>query len=130
MMTGLYFPHVLITSALCGVIWMVQISHYPQFHYLDPERFKEAMLVHQGKISWVVIPLMIAELALSLFTLHLPSIAIVGLIWGSTFFIQVPLHDRLVRSGYGIEVVNKLIKTNWLRTSLWTLKLFLLMTNS
>ncbi len=122
----LTFAHILVTSALFGVIWMVQVSHYPLFHYLDPNRFKESMLVHQAKISWIVIPLMTAELGFSLFTLHIPSIIIVGLIWLTTFFVQVPLHDQLAKRGYQYETVKKLVDTNWIRTFLWSLKLIIL----
>ncbi len=125
-METLTFVHIIVTSCMVGVIWLVQISHYPQFHYIDPKRFHEAMLVHQAKISWVVIPLMTVELGLSLFTLHLPSIIIVATIWLTTFFVQVPLHDKLARNGYQIETVNKLVTTNWIRTFLWTGKLIFL----
>lgn len=125
-MESLTLVHIAVTSGLCVLIWMVQVNLYPLFHYVDPARFNEAMLVHQAKISWIVIPLMTAELGLSLFTLHIPSIIIVALIWGTTFFVHVPLHDKLARNGYQIETVKKLITMNWIRTCLWSVKLFLL----
>lgn len=121
-MESLSHAHLIVTCGLLGVIWMVQVSHYPLFLYLDRENFKEAMLVHQGKISWIVIPLMTVELALTLFTLHVPSIFIVGCIWLTTFFVQVPLHDELLRFGFDERKIGKLVTTNWIRTALWTLK--------
>lgn len=126
-METLKLIHLLVTSGLVVLIWLVQVSHYPLFHYLDPSRFKEAMLVHQAKISWIVIPLMIPELGLTLFTLHIPSIIIVTLIWLTTFFVQVPLHDQLARHGYDPQKITKLVTTNWIRTFLWSLKLVLLL---
>jgi len=121
-MEALTLAHFGVTCGLCVLIWLVQISHYPLFYYIDPTQFKEAMLVHQGKISWIVIPLMTAELGLSLATLHVPSIIFVALIWLTTFFIQVPLHDELARHGYEREKIRKLVTTNWIRTFLWTAK--------
>jgi hypothetical protein len=125
-MESLWPIHLAITSGLCVLIWLVQVTHYPLFHYIDPDRFKEAMLVHQAKISWIVIPLMTAELGLSLFTLHIPSIIFVCLIWGTTFFVQVPLHDQLAKGGYQYATVKKLVNSNWIRTFLWTGKLIFL----
>lgn len=125
-METLTLIHLLVTSGLVVLIWLIQVSHYPLFHYIDPARFKEAMLVHQAKITWIVVPLMVTELAMTLFTLHIPSIIIVALIWLTTFFVQVPLHDQLARHGYDSQRITRLVTTNWIRTFLWTLKLVLL----
>ena len=46
---------------------------------------------------------------------------LVILIWISTAILSVPLHNKL----YGkrdLEVVHKLIKTNWPRTIMWSAK--------
>jgi len=42
-------------------------------------------------------------------------------IWAVTFAVSVPCHRRLA-AGYDEKVVNRLIRTNWLRTTFWTAK--------
>ncbi|MEM9735245.1 MAG: hypothetical protein AAF908_01395, partial [Pseudomonadota bacterium] len=44
---------------------------------------------------------------------------LLGLVWASTFFVQVPLHGKLER-GHDATLVRRLVMTNWLRTFLWT----------
>ena len=44
---------------------------------------------------------------------------VLAIIWVTTALVQVPLHRRL-QDGYDRSVVAKLVKSNWLRTGLWT----------
>jgi len=77
-------------------------------------------------------PAMLLELASALLiTLQTPSPLIwlnLGLnliIFGLTFFLSVPLHSQLAE-GKDNQVIEKLIKTNWPRTIIWTMRLLLL----
>ncbi len=115
---------------LCGLIWTIQLVHYPMFHRLDRNRFSEHIRFHGFRISLLVIPLMILELITSASLVfiseyhtnhHLAGLATVLLIWLSTFFLQVPLHSKLM-NGYDSSAVNRLIHTNTIRTILWSLK--------
>jgi len=42
--------------------------------------------------------------------------------WISTFFIQIPIHNRL-EDGKDDQQIQKLISSNWIRTVCWTAKL-------
>jgi hypothetical protein len=42
-------------------------------------------------------------------------------IWLSTALLQVPAHRRL-SAGYDDRAASKLVTTNWLRTSLWSVR--------
>jgi len=115
---------------LCGLIWIVQLVHYPFFIYASNEKFEEAMGFHRKRISLIVIPVMFAELLssfwLSLFSstytnVHIAGFIVVLLIWGVTFTTQVPLHGKLSQS-YDRHVINKLVRSNWIRTLLWSTK--------
>ncbi len=115
---------------LCGVIWLVQLAHYPFFHRTDRDRFREHMSFHKVRVSFIVMPLMLTELGTSLWLslmaddfilLHRAGLGIVILIWLVTFFTSVPLHEKL-SGGYDEPTVQKLVNTNWIRTLLWTLK--------
>jgi hypothetical protein len=118
---------------LCGVIWLVQLVHYPFFHRAERDRFPEHMGFHKLRISVIVMPLMVAELATSLWLslsaadfilLHRAGLGIVILIWLATFFVSVPLHEK-ISAEYDEATIQKLVATNLVRTVLWTLKAIL-----
>ncbi|OZC02533.1 hypothetical protein BSZ36_05815, partial [Rubricoccus marinus] len=51
----------------------------------------------------------------------LAGAALIGLIWASTAFIQVPLHNAL-GGAFDAEAHSRLVGTNWIRTVLWSLR--------
>lgn len=121
-----------VNLILIGLILMVQFVHYPLFEHVGQSYFLNYINLHAKKITWLVAPLMLFELAiccfLCLFYFNLLNACIfvcVCIIWASTFFIQVPLHNSL-QEKYDKEQLNKLIKSNWIRTISWTLKAILL----
>jgi len=123
---------LLVSFGLFVLIWIIQILHYPSFIYYAEETFHHAMISHQKNITFIVLPLMLMELILAFFNLYkffnsifLISLILVILIWLSTFFIQVPIHEKLLH-GKDIILINKLIQTNWIRTILWSIKFILL----
>ena len=117
-----------------GLIWFVQVVHYPLFALVGPEQFQAYEAAHANRTTWVVAPLMLLELA-SACALLFPSLrpsfvsaseawlgaALVGVIWASTALVQVPLHNRL-HTGYSIAVIAQLVATNWIRTAAWTVR--------
>ena len=50
--------------------------------------------------------------------------ALVGAIWLSTFAVQVPCHARLA-SGFSPAAWRLLVRSNWLRTGMWSARLAL-----
>ena len=118
------------TFMLCGLIWTVQLVHYPSFHFFEKADFETHMASHKFRISFIVVPLMLMELitsailgfyADSLIFLHQVGFVIVVAIWLITFLVQVPLHNS-ISSGYRENSVTKLVRTNSVRTVLWSLK--------
>lgn len=127
-MTALVLTHAAATLFMTGVIWIVQIVHYPLFAGVGADGFANYAVAHARSISFVVLPAMLIELgaaaALAVRPGGAPTAAYVGLallsaIWLSTFFVQVPLHERLA-AGFDADIHRKLIDTNWLRTVLWS----------
>jgi hypothetical protein len=47
------------------------------------------------------------------------GLALVGVIWASTAFIQVPMHNVLGR-GFDADAHAHLVSTNWIRTIAWS----------
>lgn len=119
---------LLISFALVVLIWIIQILHYPSFRFIEKEIFPSFEQFHTKRISYIVIPLMLSELFLSIIDPKPFVLSLLILIWGSTFFIQVPCHEKL-KNGFDENVISRLIFTNWIRTILWTIKfIFLLST--
>jgi hypothetical protein len=120
---------MMVTFGLFILIWIIQILHYPSFLHYDEKTFPQAMISHQSAISIIVMPLMLTELFVTFFIFYKNTniystsiLVIVLLIWLSTFLIQVPIHKKLL-SGKDTNQIHKLIRTNWSRTFLWSLKL-------
>ena len=118
----------LICSYLIGLIWTIQLVHYPSFHYIDRDQFAHFSRFHQKKITFIVAPAMVVELLLSIvLTLkygrwenYLLLILLI-LIWLITFFMMVPMHQKLVNKKDTV-IISKLIRWNWSRTILWSFR--------
>jgi len=120
------------TWALVGLIWLVQVVHYPLFSQVGSVDFNGYHHNHTRLISWVVGPPMLVE-GLSAVALvwyrpaavpelaALAGLALLIVIWASTAFLQVPQHNRLAR-GFDTASYRKLVTTNWVRTAAWSLR--------
>ncbi len=123
----LLLVHAAATLAMTGVIWFVQLVHYPLFPYAAEGDFRAFAADHQRRTSWVVVPLMLTEAATATLLLSSDSDPVMiwlggGLlvsIWISTALVQVPLHGRLAE-GFDPQAARRLVATNWFRTVAWT----------
>lgn len=121
-----------LALAMTGVIWFVQIIHYPLFAAVAPRDLSEFVLKHISRTRYLVGPLIVAELLAAVW-LALEggvwtwfALGLVVLLWAITFSVQVPLHRRLSQQ-YDATLIRRLVTTNWLRTSLWTIRSGLLL---
>ena len=121
---------------MVGIIWFVQIVHYPLMAWVGPDRFREYSLHHQTRTTWVVVGPMLLEAftavtllglhpAMLLSPWHLAAGLLLAAIWFSTFLWQVPIHQRLA-AGFDEYLIRRLVRTNWLRTWAWTARAALL----
>lgn len=121
--------HLISNFVMLGVILIVQFVHYPTFHFVERNQFREFEIFHSKTITYIVFPTMTLELisAIVLFFKNLWSLNFILLfiftllIWLSTFFLSVPCHAKLSKDK-DTFLIDKLIKTNWPRTILWVLK--------
>jgi hypothetical protein len=113
-----------------GIIWTVQVVHYPLMAMADHRRYAEFQTEHERRISLVVIPVMLTELLTSCVLAVAPwspvaapfawtGLGLLALIWGSTFLVQVPLHGKLGQ-GFDAAAHRRLVRSNWIRTIAWT----------
>ena len=125
--------HLFANLVMVGVIWIVQLVHYPSFRYVSEGAFKNFMRSHKRRITIFVAPVMLAEL-FSLLWINYQSgfseskfifaLILLGAIWLTTFLISIPCHNQL-SGGKSGPIISKLINTNWIRTGAWTLKALL-----
>ena len=127
--------HLIFSSVMTGVIWVIQIVHYPSFHFIEKELYTAFQKFHMNKISIIVIPFMLGELITGMMLLLdkssksyflISSLVILILIWSITGVFFTKAHNKLI-FGYQELVVDQLIFMNWIRTLLWTLRLLLLL---
>ncbi len=125
-----FLVHLGATLLMVGVIWIVQVVHYPLFAGVGAEGWPAYEAAHQSRITLVVGPLMVAELVTAVWLVldrpaALPAEAVVagavlvGVIWASTAFLQVPLHAAL-GGAFDADAHGRLVATNWVRTLAWT----------
>lgn len=128
-MTIILFLHAASTVAMTGLIWFVQVVHYPLFPYAANGDFSSFADEHQRRTTRVVAPLMLSEAAtaalLSISSPHPLAARLGGLllvsIWLSTALIQVPLHRQLA-NGFDRRAARRLVSTNRWRTAAWTVR--------
>lgn len=124
--------HAFATLLMCGLVWFVQVVHYPLFARVGPEAFAAYEAIHQSRTTMIVAPLMLTEAAVAVLLLvarpaGLPTgllianAILLAAVWGLTFFGAVPLHARL-GAGFDAEAHRRLVAINWPRTLAWTAK--------
>jgi phosphatidylserine synthase len=121
------------TFALTGLIWVIQLVHYPSFAMVEKKQFKNFHQFHSRQISRLVIPLMVGELFSAALLLAANSSLIwwINLVlalapWIFTFALSVPAH-QILAEGYDAASITRLVNTNWWRTITWSLKAILLL---
>ena len=104
------------TSLMVGVIWVIQLVHYPAFHFIDKDMYASFQKFHMNSISLIVVPVMILELATGVLLLAgnskniliIISFSLLILIWAITGIFFSGAHGKLIL-GYNTLVVDKLV---------------------
>jgi len=118
---------LLIDCCLFMLAWLVQVIIYPSFQFTDEKKLNFWHNRYQRLISYFVLPLMLGEITISFYhtlydfnRLHLVHSLLVIVIWLSTFFQAVPVHQNIENQVDLKRNLKKLVKVNLLRTVLWT----------
>lgn len=136
-MVMIWTLHVAATLVMVGVIWFVQVVHYPLMAAVGRGGFAAYEATHVRLTGRVVVPPMLVEAVTAAPMLVSPpagrppaallaSTALLALAWISTFALQAPVH-RGLRSGFDADLHRRLVATNWLRTAAWTCRAALLL---
>lgn len=126
---------VLNTAAswtMVGVIWFVQVVHYPLLSVVPVDSAKAVAVEHQRRTGWVVMVPMTVE---GVTTLLLLAMVPAGVAWFvpwlagiplavallATVLLSVPRHARMAANP-DESVGRELVTTNWIRTIAWSLR--------
>lgn len=124
--------HVAATLFMVGAIWIVQAVHYALFNQVGRDVFAAYEQAHSMLITPIVGIPMLIELGTALLLLAdrpptipvllpLIGLALIGVAWLSTMFIQVPLHNILA-GGFDQDAYQALVNSNWIRTIAWSVR--------
>ena len=126
----LVLAHLVATMAMVGLIWFVQVVHYPLFAAVGEDRFVAYENEHTRRTGFVVGAPMTLEGGLAVWFAVLPpdgldrwwgivGLALLGVVHASTVFLQVPQHTALSER-HDPARIRRLVRTNWIRTVGWT----------
>ena len=111
-----------------GLIFTTQIVSYPMLFKVKSTNFKIYHEHYVEKISFIVMPLMVLELIVATLLVYMSNSIIINLIFCnlmliflSTYFIQVPIHEK-IKTDPNEKLLLRLVRTNWIRTLLWMVK--------
>ena len=127
MLKVLLILNVACSGLMAGVIWVIQLVHYPLFVHVVEAEWREFHRQHTRRITWLVAPAMLGELLASAWLVTLlptsalawSGLALVVTVFAVTAFVQVPLHARLSRAR-DASTIARLVRSNWPRTALWS----------
>jgi hypothetical protein len=128
--TLVVLAHLVSTAVMVGVIWTVQLVHYPLMALVGAERFPAYESAHAPRMAVVVMLPWTVEGATTLWLLMAPPPGVPPWLLGVgaaaaattvavTMGWSVPAHARLA-DGFNAAVHARLVRTNWLRTLAWT----------
>ena len=122
--------HTASTWFLVGLIWMIQIVHYPSFSSIDPAKYDVFQQRHMEKMGKLIgLPWLIEGLSvLALFafapTTTIRALATLGgllevTVITVTIWSSIPAHTALA-SGFDTDAHQRLLLSNRIRTAAWT----------
>ncbi len=131
-MNLLLTAHVAATWFMAGLIWTIQLVHYPLFGWVGEDAFARYEAEHVRRMGrLLIVPALVEVVTAAALVVGRPagvSLALVlaggallAAMWVTTAFVQVPLHERLA-DGPSSETTRHLVTSNWVRTAGWTLR--------
>ena len=122
----LHVANLVVAATLAGLIWTIQLVHYPLFALVGEDGWQRYEADHQRRITWVALPLMSANVGVAvLLLIHegsalatVNAVIAVGL-FAATGLVYAPLHGQLAAAFSPVHI-KRLVRLNWLRTVAWT----------
>lgn len=120
------------TLVMVGVIWFVQIVHYPLLAIVPMDSASSMALIHQRRTAYVVgLPMAVEGVSTLVLLGAAPDEVWWWMPWlggvllavalGSTVILSVPRHAEMAQNPTP-EIGRALVRTNWPRTIAWSLR--------
>lgn len=112
---------------MTGVIAVIQLIHYPSFKVIATDQFSDFHQRHTKALGYIAAPGMCIELLTALWLIKNAELLIilnlvaVIVLWLVTFLVSVPAHNQLALR-FNDSAWKRLLRTNWIRTALWSLR--------
>lgn len=130
MTTTLVSAQAVASLGMVGVLWVMQLVHYPLLALVPDEAFVAYEDQHRRRISLIVGPAMAIELVTAValvlvrpesvpLGLLVAGVALLVVVLATTAFVSAPLHVRLA-AGKDPALIDRLVATNWIRTAGWS----------
>jgi hypothetical protein len=128
--TTVVLAHAAATLFLAGMIWTVQVVHYPLFAQVGDAGFAAYEAAHSTRIgALLAVPWAVQGLTTAWLLVANPPGVPAWLLWTAavlaalpvlvTVAVSVPAHAAL-GAGFDADAHARLVATNWLRTAAWT----------
>ena len=128
---AIFFTHVISTFMWFGIIWFVQLIHYPLLYQLghraESEHYRRTMPL---AVSLLSVELVTGTLLLWIRPATIPltpvviGLALLAAIWISTWSVCVPCHQKL-HTRKNIHLYQRLMSANLFRAILWSLRVMI-----
>ena len=126
-MEELHIARNLFDLGIVIVVWLAQVIMYPSLAHIERDAFVSWHRKYSSRIAFFVIPLLCGQAIIVGILVYddasltnVLSAALIAACWASTFGLSVPCHAHLQRAGKDLQVIRKLVRTNLIRTMLWT----------
>jgi hypothetical protein len=124
--------NVAATFFMVGLIWFVQIVHYPGLAFVGRDQFGYYHAAHVKRTTAVIAIPTLVEAATSALLVWKPptpsaapacwaGFALVVFIWIVTAALLMPRHN-LLAIGFDASAHYSLVAANWIRTVAWTVR--------
>ena len=124
--------HVAATWWLVGLIWTIQVVHYPSFDSIDRVGYTDFQDRHMQAMGRLIgFPWLVEGLCVLALFIFAPDnttrvLAAVGgllevVVIAVTITKSIPAHEAL-QNGYAADAHRMLVDTNWWRTVAWSLR--------
>lgn len=126
----IFLLQLVSTFYMIGLIWFVQLVHYPLFQLVGANEFIQYQRAHQLRTSFAVGLMMLTEAATTIAIVYWPppgmspaftwtGVGLLMAVWCSTAILQIP-HHHILAARFSPPHIRSLVLTNWIRTIAWT----------
>ena len=126
----MFLVQVFTTFVMTGIVWFLQLVHYPLFRKVARSRFVPFERMQLLLTSFVVAPPVLLETAAVLYSLWrkppwmdpdavLLGAVLLGIIWVTILFVHGPQH-RALQQRFDPKAYRILLYTNWIPSYAWS----------